>query len=541
MRGKLSFLLFCGLSRLINLQQVVSGGALTKVKLGWKSRAIFRGSWRLIPEDPEDIQRAYFYWRVAVDPNDPENVYIGTQNGEGELGGESYVSAWEDMGVYGTWNALEENGHEVEWDYLMYPEVFDDPGWLFFPWWNDLHISFLGIDPQNPDILYAGGNSVYKSTDEGRTWSQAYSKTLSTDTFRGGSGLELMEPFDMAISPSQPNVWWVGYDDMGLFRTDDAGASWVRMDDQQQSENLGTMDCACGLLIDPDDPNIVYQARTEGENDQPGGWSNGFVFKTEDHGKTWKQIGMGQLSEGRPFLLMLPGGNPDTRKIFAAIYGNGLFVSNDSGINWIQSDSGLDDYSKQHVWTMAYDPSNTSILYAGVSDSSLNDDPVDGGVFRSDDGGANWEHLTNTAPTGQVIDLAVAEDGIVYAASSDVFSTLRQGIGTRKGGLYRSVDHGEHWELVLDTKRADYVDTAPGDSRFVVAGVSTKFDRIGGLQTGVFVSRDSGHTFRQENDGLSMTRLWFLKFHSSDKNQIFVGTGGAGLFHGTGVVGAANQ
>ena len=93
----------------------------------------------------------------------------------------------------------------------------------------------------------------------------------------------------------------------------------------------------------------------------------------------------------------------------------------------------------------------------------------------------------------------------------------------------------------MDTKRVDYIDVAPDDARYIVAGASAKFDRIDGLQTGVFVSRDSGHTFKQENDGLSMTRLCFLKFHPSDKNQIFVGTGGADLFHGSGVVETEDQ
>lgn len=262
------------------------------------------------PDDPEDIQRAYYYWRLAVDSNDPANVYIGTQNGAGELHGETYIAAWEDMGVYSTWNALEEDATQVEWEFLMYEEQFDDPGWLFFPWWNDLHISFLGIDPQNPNVLYTGSDRVYKSIDEGRTWTQSYSKTIAPNTFQGGSGLELMEPFDIAIAPSQPDVWWVGYDDMGLFRTDDAGATWVRMDDQQQSKNLGVMDCACGLLIDPDNPAIVYQARTEGENDQPDNWPNGFVFKTQNNGDTWEQIGKDILAEWSSLFDDATGRNP---------------------------------------------------------------------------------------------------------------------------------------------------------------------------------------------------------------------------------------
>lgn len=487
------------------------------------------------PDDPADIQRAYYYWRIAIDPKDPTNVYVGTQNGSGELNGESYIAAWEDMGVYATWNALEENTTEIEWEFLMYPEAFDDPGWLFFPWWNDLHISFLGIDPQNPNILYAGSDRVYKSVDEGRTWTQSYSKTLGPDTFQGGGGLELMEPFDIAIAPSQPDVWWVGYDDMGLFRTDDAGVTWVRMDDKQQSVNLGAMDCACGLLIDPDNPAIVYQARTEGENDQPNNWPNGFVFKTTDNGETWKQIGSEMLVDGRPYMIMLPGGTPETRTIFVAIYGKGIFVSHDSGDSWTPSDAGFGEYDRTHIWNLTFDPRQNDILYAGVADASLTDDPQAGVIYRSDDGGSTWAPLGGNAPSGQIIDMAVSADGVVYAASSNVFETLRQGEGTRLGGLYRSEDRGENWGRVLATARADYVDVVPSDPNIIIAGASTKFDSIAGFKAGVYVSRDGGQSFSQETNGLSMTRLWFVKTHPSDPDQIFVGTGGAGLFHGTGL------
>lgn len=128
--------------------------------------------------------------------------------------------------------------------------------------------------------------------------------------------------------------------------------------------------------------------------------------------------------------------------------------------------------------------------------------------------------------------MAISADSVVYAASSHVFETLSQGEGTRQGGLYRSVDHGMTWERVLQTARADYVDVVPSNPNIVIAGISTKFDTIESFQAGVFVSRDGGHTFAPEMEGLSMTRLWFVKAHPSNPDQVFVGTGGAGLFHG---------
>ena len=233
--------------------------------------------------------------------------------------------------------------------------------------------------------------------------------------------------------------------------------------------------------------------------------------------------------------MMLPGGNPDTRILFAPMYGKGLFASHDSGTTWAPSDNGFNDYDQAHIWTLAFDASNPDILYAGIADASLTDEPSPGGVYRSDDGGTTWIPLGDSAPSGQIIDLAVSPDGVLYAASSHVFETLRQGEGMSLGGLYRSENHGSSWERVLKTARADYVDVVATNPNIVIAGVSTKFDTTEGFKAGVYVSRDGGQTFAPEMKGLNMTRLWFVKTHPSDTDQVFVGTGGAGLFHGTGL------
>lgn len=484
--------------------------------------------------DAEEIL-SYSFWHIVVSSADPNVVYIGTQLG----------TAWEQFGVYKTTNAASSNPAEVTWTYIWDVEgevvPFTDMGWLDTEWWNDRHVGFLGISPSNPDILFAGSDHMFKSIDAGATWSEVYSQTVpdKENTFIG-RGIECMEPFDIAFDPNDDDRWWVGYDDMGLWRTDDAGASFVRIDPLQNEP--GSVDCACFVVADPIDSNIIYVGRNGGENDFDIDWQSGKVYKSTDSGATWERLGEAEFGNGgeggRPFLLMLPGGTVATRTLFAAIYGQGLFKSTDSGATWAAVNAGFEGSDQTRIWTMVHDPNNPGALYAGITDGTTDSTTSNGGVYKSTDEGLNWSKLSGTtAPSGQVIDLALAGDGTLYAATAPVFTLLEVGTGTRQGGLYRSTDGGDTWTRVLEGLRADYVDVAPTDPNIVVVGVSSLFVFNEAQDAGTFISHDGGQTFQKEMNGLTHTRLWMVKFHPNNNDLVFVGTGGGGLFAGTGALG----
>jgi hypothetical protein len=420
-----------------------------------------------VPEDP----LAYIWWRLAAHPANPNRLFVGTKFG----------GACEGMGIYRTDNALAPAPGDARWAFMTPLNAFTDPSWLSEPWWNDLHIAFLAIPPSAPDTLYAGRDRVFKSANDGDTWTEAYSQTVGVNTYRG-RGLECMEPFSIAIHPSAPERWWVGYDDMGLWRTDDAGTTGVRMDPLQNSPAVGETDCAYSVLLDPDDPNTLYVGRDGGEFDGRIDWPVGLLFKSIDAGVNWTRLGETEFRNGgqggRLAVLMLPGGAPTARTIFCGVYGQRL--------------------------------------------------------FKSTDGGATWTKLTGTVPTGQIADLAVASDGTVYAASTPHYHTLASGMGAKQGGVYRSADGGSTWTRPLTADGILSVHVAPTDPRLVIAGVASRFDRTDGHNAGLYISRDSGMTFHRESEGLAHTRIWFARFHPTDANTVFVGTGGGGLFVGRG-------
>ena len=527
-----AFILFTSL-RTQSHQEFIAGGVFRSRDEG-QSWTDITGDLPRVQE--EDGPLAHSYWRLEVDPSEPNVAYVGTQRDSD--------FAYDQFGLFKTSNALVANPESVSWRYLwdasQEPFASTDFGWLEPGWWNDLHVSFLAASPSNPNILIAGGEHVFKSTDKGETWTEAYSQRVSPTTW-AGRGIEVMEAFDVAVDPNNPDRWWVGYDDMGLFRTDDAGLTFLRLDPTQRSLELGDSDCACFLVTDPDDSNILYVGRNQGENDLDIEWAFGNVWKTEDSGGSWTQLGAdilgGNSGEGgRPLLHLLPGGDSSRRTLLAAIYSVGLFRTEDSGASWSGSSSGLNAEHVKPIWSLANHPDSAEIVYAGISHSSLEEAQPDGAIYRSDDSGRSWVNLQGSSvPAGQILSLAVAVDSTVYAAVANEYSSAEEGEGSRRGGLYRSADQGQTWSRVLDQPRVDSVSVSAAAPNAVVAAVSNTFNENPSLNAGIYVSRDAGETFTPENEGLTHTRIWFSRIHSGDPIRVFVGTGGGGLFVGSGL------
>lgn len=152
---------------------------------------------------------------------------------------------------------------------------------------------------------------------------------------------------------------------------------------------------------------------------------------------TWSPLGPGNVG-GRTRALVIDPVNPKT--MFAAGVAGGVWKSVDGGLSW----KALDDLmANLAVSSLALDPSNPKVLYAGTGEGYFNSDGVRGaGVFRSSDGGVTWARLaaTNTADFHYVNDLAVStkDPRRLYAAT--------------RSGVWRSLNGGSVWTRVLDPR-----------------------------------------------------------------------------------------
>ncbi|MFY9549601.1 MAG: glycoside hydrolase, partial [Thermoanaerobaculia bacterium] len=131
--------------------------------------------------------------------------------------------------------------------------------------------------------------------------------------------------------PGQPNLFYVGVNNGGVWKTTDSGRAWTPIFDEQPTGSIGA------LAVAPSDPNVVYVGSGEGLQ-RPDLSTGDGVYKSSDGGKSWKQMG---LSDGQQIGAILVDPR-DPEHVFVAVLGHpygpnaerGVFRSNDGGRTW---------------------------------------------------------------------------------------------------------------------------------------------------------------------------------------------------------------
>ena len=255
--------------------------------------------------------------------------------------------------------------------------------------------------------------------------------------------------------PSQPNVFYVGAVNGGVWKSDDYGRTWNPIFDNQPTQSIGA------IAVAPSNPNIVYVASGEGLQRPDLSIGDG-IYKSTDAGKTWTHLGL-RDGEQIPALAIDPR---DPNRLFAAVLGHpfganaerGIFRSLDGGVTWQKllykdENTGGSD--------VELDPENPDVVYASLWQSRLGpwEDNnafagTSGGLFKSTDGGQTWQKLTKGLPqnlTQVDVSIAPSQTSRLYATVATTEKTAYQ---TDKGmGFYRSDDAGESWYRVTADPR----------------------------------------------------------------------------------------
>jgi photosystem II stability/assembly factor-like uncharacterized protein len=331
---------------------------------------------------------------------------------------------------------------------------------------------------------------------------------MSADTFAGlklrsiGPAVTSGRIVSIAVDPNNKSTYYIGSASGGVWKTVNAGTSWTPVFDGEGSYSIGT------VVLDPKDPNVVWVGTGENNSQRSVSYGDG-VYRSEDGGKSWKNMGL-KKSEHIARIVIDPR---DSNTIYVAAQGplwgpggdRGLYKTTDGGKNWkavltISENTGVTD--------VAMDPRNPDILLAAAYQRrrhvwTLIDGGPESAIYKSTDAGATWNKIKSGLPTMDMgrIGLAVSpvNPDVVYASVESI---------DKKGGIFRSTDFGATWD-----RRSDHDEQAQYYAHIVADPKNV--DRIYVMNVFLQVSDDAGKTLRNLGE----------RFKHVDNHEIWIDPG----------------
>jgi len=339
-------------------------------------------------------------------------------------------------------------------------------------------------------------------------------------TLYSGLRWRLIGPFrggrvnGVAGVPGQINVFYFGSVGGGVWKTTNAGRTWFPIFDSQPVASIGA------VAVAPSNPSVVYVGTGESDMRSQISYGNG-MYKSTDAGSNWTHLGLDNTRQIAR--VIVDPANPDV--VFVAALGHayganpdrGVYRSRDGGATWQKvlfrsNDLGAVD--------LTLDPGNARTIYASLWNTRRPPWSVyppsyrpGSGLFKSTDGGDTWQPLTRGLPTEGVgrigVSISASRPARVYAI-----------VDAKDGGLYRSDDGGAAFTKVSGDPRiwgrGWYFGKVTADPK--------NADLVYVSNTGVYRSRDGGRTFGEPFKGSpggdDYHQLWISP---DDSNRMILG------------------
>ncbi|HEY6047208.1 MAG TPA: hypothetical protein VIU65_11435, partial [Pyrinomonadaceae bacterium] len=352
------------------------------------------------------------------------------------------------------------------------------------------------LDPQEqptpqstPSPAPEPSKSPQEKKDEG-TGDSAPRDPMSAATFNGlrlrsiGPAFTSGRVSGIAVDPNNVSHYFVSAASGGVWKTVNAGTTWTPVFDSQGSYSIGC------IVLDPRNPLTVWVGTGENNSQRSVSYGDG-VYRSDDGGKTWKNVGL-KTSEHIGRIAIDP---KDSNIVYVAAQGplwgpggdRGLFKTTDGGKTWKQI---LKISENTGVTDVAIDPRDSNTLYAAAYQrrrhmwTLVNGGP-ESALYKSTDGGETWDKLRVGLPTTEMGRIGIA----ISPANPDVvYATVEA--ADRKGGIFRSSDRGGSWE-----RRNEFDATAMYYARIVADPKDV--DRFYVMNVFLMVSDDGGRTLRR--------------------------------------------
>ncbi len=262
------------------------------------------------------------------------------------------------------------------------------------------------------------------------------------------------------------------------------------------------------------------------------GTTGGGIWKTNDDGISWKNIsdeflktgtvGAIAVSESNPNVVVAGMGEHAARGVMTSM-GDGVYKSTDAGKTW--KHIGLD--KTRHISDVVIHPTNPYIIFIGAQGAQYGPSE-DRGIYRSTDGGANWEKVlfVNSTTGASSLSMDMKNPLILYAAfweHSRYPWTMKS--GGKNSGLYKSTDGGTTWKKLKEGLPEEFgkagISVSRANPERVFAVLEAK-----GNKGGVYRSDDAGKKWTQVNkDRINITRSWYymeIFADPQDENLVYI-------------------
>lgn len=262
------------------------------------------------------------------------------------------------------------------------------------------------------------------------------------------------------------------------------------------------------------------------------GTTGGGIWKTTDDGISWKNIsdkflktgtvGAIAVSESNPNIVIAGMGEHAARGVMTSM-GDGVYKSTDAGKTW--KHIGLN--KTRHISDVVIHPTNPDIIFIGAQGAQYGPSE-DRGIYRSKDGGTNWEKVlfVNNTTGASSLSMDMKNPLILYAAfweHSRYPWTMQS--GGKNSGLYKSTDGGSTWDKLNDGLPEEFGKAGISVSRANPERVFAVLEAEG-EKGGVYRSDDAGQKWKQVNkDRINIARSWYymeIFADPQDENLVYV-------------------
>lgn len=455
---------------------------------------------------------------IATSLRHPETAYVSYDHLT--LDGKSWIGVAKTTNSGGDWKLIWKEAD------VGAKNVHD--AWItesFGPDWAENPLN-LAVAPQNADLAYGTDLGRTMRTDDGGvTWVAQYSRKVSGGEW-SSTGLDVTTSYGIHFDPFDPKRQFITYTDIGLFRSEDGGASWVNSTEGVPREWKNT---TYWIVFDPKVRGRMWSVNSWTHDlPRPKMWRHnsvlsykGGVCRSEDGGQNWIQSNSGMDETGATHILLDPSSPVDARVLYVTGFGRGVYKSTDGGHTWALKNNGITQ-EQPFAWRLARAPNGTLyVVIARRSEDGSIGTARDGALYRSTDGAEHWQPVAlpegSNGPNGLAID-PQSPDRLYLAAWAR--ATGEHGDG---GGIFLSEDGGKSWQQVLEKDRHIYdVTIDPQDPKVLYA---TGFE---------------SSAWRSTDRGLHWTRIPGFNFKwgqrvipdPQHRDQIYITTFGGSVWHG---------